>query len=102
MDKDNEQDALWQLLGRAKRVEASPYFARKVVTAVRNQQQTPRFSLSMLLRWLVPTAACAGLLLGWFAYQHQQDDLFNADFDQVADLQSLVASDDSLAWLDDP
>lgn len=102
MDKDEENDALWELLGRARRVEASPYFARKVVTAIRNQERRPRFSLRMLLRWLVPSAACAGLILGWLAYHHQQDDLFNADFDRAADLQSLVASDDSLAWLEDP
>ncbi len=103
MDKDEENDALWELLGRARRVEASPYFARKVVTAIRRQEERPRFSLSVLLRWLIPSAACAGLILGWLTYQHQQDDdVFDADFARAADLQSLVASDDSLAWLEDP
>lgn len=103
MDKDEENDALWELLGRARRVEASPFFARKVVSAIRHQEQTPRFSLSKLLRWLVPTAACAGILLGWLVYESPQDDnSFNAEFDRTADLQSLVASDDSLAWLEDP
>jgi hypothetical protein len=102
MDKNEENDALWKLLGRARRVEASPYFARKVVSAVRSQEPAPRLSLRVLLRWLIPSAACAGLILGWLTYQYQQDDVFNADFDRAADLQSLVASDDSLAWLDDP
>ena len=102
MNKDKENDALWELLGRARRVEPSPFFARKVVAEIRRLEQRPRFSLNRLLRWFIPTAACAGLLFGWLAYQHQQDDSFNADFDRVADLQSLVASDDSLAWLDDP
>ena len=103
MNEEDEKDALWDLLGRARRVEASPFFARKVITAIRNQERPSRFSLRMLLRWFVPTAACAGLLLGWLAYQHREDDdLFNADFDRAADLQSLVASDDSLAWLEDP
>lgn len=102
MDKDEEDDALWELLGRSRRVEASPYFARKVVAALRAEQQRPRFRVGVLLRWLIPSAACAGLVLAWLSYQHQQDDLFNADFDRAADLQSLIASDDSLAWLDDP
>jgi hypothetical protein len=103
MDKDEENDALWKLLGRARQVEASPYFARRVVSAVRSQETAPRLSLRVLLRWLIPSAACAALALGWLIHQHQQDDdIFDADFDRAADLQSLVASDDSLAWLDDP
>jgi hypothetical protein len=97
MDKDEERDALWELLGRARRVEASPYFARKVVTAIRREEERPRFSLSLLLRWLIPSAACAGLILGWLIYQYQEDDVFDADFARAADLQSLVASDESLA-----
>lgn len=102
MDKDVENDALWELLGRARRVEASPYFARKVLGTVRNQEPRPWFSVSVLLRWLIPSAACAGLILGWLTYQTQQEDLFNADFDRTADLQSLVASEDSLLWIEDP
>ena len=101
MDKDEENDALWELLGRARRVEASPYFARRVVAAIRNQEKRPRFSVSVLLRWLIPSAACAGLVLGWLSYQNQQQDLFDADFDRTADLQSLVASEDSFLWVDD-
>ena len=101
MDKDEENDALWELLGRARRVEASPYFARRVVAAIRNQEKRPRFSVSVLLRWLIPSAACAGLVLGWLSYQNQQQDLFDADFDRTADLQSLVASEDSFLWVED-
>jgi hypothetical protein len=101
MDNDEENDALWELLGRARRVEASPYFARKVVAAIQNQKQSHWSSVSVLLRWLIPSAACAGLAIVWLAYQHQQQDLFNADFDRTADLASLVASDDSLEWIED-
>ncbi|HEY5814109.1 MAG TPA: hypothetical protein VIT23_15815 [Terrimicrobiaceae bacterium] len=102
MDEQKEEDALWELLGRARRVKASPYFARKVMRAIQEQDQTASFSWKILLRWFLPTAACAGLVLGWMTYQHQQEDLFNAEFDSAADLESLVASDDSLAWLEDP
>lgn len=101
MDKDDENDALWELLGQARRVEASPYFARRVVGAIRNQQKPPRFSLSVLLRWLIPTAALAGLVLGWLAYQNQEQDVFDADFNRTADLQSLVSSEDSFLWVEE-
>ena len=101
MDKDDENDALWELLGQARRVEASPYFARRVVGAIRNQQEPSRFSLSVLLRWLIPTAALAGLVLGWLAYQNQEQDVFDADFNRTADLQSLVSSEDSFLWVEE-
>lgn len=97
---DEKDDALWQLLGRARRVEASPYFSRKVLRAVQEQDQRAWFPGS-LLRWLIPTAACAALVIGWLSYQNQQDDLFNADFDSAADLPSLVAYDESLVWSED-
>jgi hypothetical protein len=102
MDKDGENDAVWELLRRARRVEASPYFARRVVGAIRNQEKRPHFSVSVLLRWLIPAAACAGLALGWLAYQHEQKVVFDEDFDRAADLQSLVAAEDSFLVLDDP
>jgi hypothetical protein len=101
MDKDDENDALWELLGQARRVEASPYFARRVVGAIRNQQKSSSFSLGVLLRWLIPTAALAGLVLGWFAYQNQEQDVFDADFNRTADLQSLVNSEDSFLWVEE-
>ena len=97
MDKHEENDALWELLGRARRVEASPYFARRVVAAVRNQPERPRFSVSILLRWLIPSAALAGLV----AYQNQEQDVFDADFNRTADLQSLVTSEDSFLWIEE-
>ena len=60
-----------------------------------------RFSLGVLLRWLIPTAALAGLVLGWFAYQNQEQDVFDADFNRTADLQSLVSSEDSFLWVEE-
>ena len=64
MDDFKEKDALWDLLGRAPRVKASPYFARKVLSAIREEKQ-PRFSVAALLRWVIPAGACAALIIGW-------------------------------------
>jgi len=102
MDDYKENDALWELLGRARRVEASPYFARKVLGAIHKEERRPWFSVGALLRWIIPTAACAGLIIGWATYQHQQEGTFNVYFDSAADLQSLVASEDSSVWFEDP
>jgi len=101
MDKEEENDALWELLGRARRIEASPYFARRVVGAIRNEKKASRFSVRVFLRWLIPSAAVAGLVLGWMAYQNQEQDVFDADFNRTADLQSLVTSDDSFLWIEE-
>jgi hypothetical protein len=100
MDDFKESDALWDLLGRAPRVEASPYFARKVLAAIREEKQ-PRFSVSALLRWVVPTGVFAAFVIGWAAYQHEQQDTFDAYFDSAADLQSLIASEDTSVWMDE-
>jgi hypothetical protein len=102
MDDFKENDALWDLLGRARRVKASPYFARKILSAIREEKQ-PRFSVAALLRWIIPAAACVALIIGWSTYQHaQQDaDAFNAYFDSAADLQSLIASEDVSLWLEE-
>jgi hypothetical protein len=100
MDDFKEKDALWDLLGRAPRVKASPYFARKVLSAIREDKQ-PRFSLAALLRWVIPAGACAALIIGWSVYQHEQQDAFNAYFDSAADLQSLIASEDVSLWLEE-
>ncbi|MGB7791383.1 MAG: hypothetical protein WBL39_09230 [Terrimicrobiaceae bacterium] len=102
MDDFKEKDPLWELLGRSPRVGASPYFVRKVLRAI-HEEKPSRFSWVALWRWLIPTAACAALVIGWAAYQHGQQEAFDAYFDQAADLQSLVvASEDASVWLDEP
>lgn len=105
MDDSNEKDALWDLLGNAKQVKASPYFARKVLRAVKEDASQPRFNLAILLRWLVPTSVAAALALTfcWNSYQTQQSQEqaeFNAAFDAAADMQSLVAVQETSAWTD--
>jgi hypothetical protein len=67
----DEQDQLWDLLGKAKEKKASPFFANKVMCAIRKDakglltRQEPRFSIGAWLRrwWVLPVtgAACAVL-----------------------------------------
>lgn len=105
MDESDEKDALWDLLGNARQVKASPYFARKVLRAVKEDAKQPRFNLAILLRWLVPTsvAAAVALTFCWSSYQTQRSQEqaeFNAAFDAAADMQSLVAVQETAAWTD--
>ena len=68
----DEQDQLWDLLGKAREPKASPFFANKVMCAIRkeakglNTEEEPRFSLFTWIRrwWLLPTAGgvCAALV----------------------------------------
>jgi len=101
MDDFNEKDALWNLLGRAKPAKASPYFVRKVLREVREggRQSLP---LQTFFRWLIPASAFAAVVIGWTAYQWQQDQSvaeFNEYFDTIADLPSLVAQEDLSVWV---
>lgn len=100
MDERNEQDAVWNLLGKARKVEASPYFTRKVLQAVVKEQEKASFTFSQLLRWLAPVSVCAAVAIGWVAYSWQQDEManFNACFDAAADIQSLIVQDDTSFW----
>ncbi len=99
MDDLEEKDALWHLLGRSRRIEASPYFVRKVLNTISEEKRRPRFTLSMLLRWLIPTGACAALVIAWTAYRYDQQETFDAYFDDAAELESLIASEDASEWL---
>ena len=101
MDDFNENDALWKVLGQAKPAEASPYFVRRVLRDVRAERQGPS-RVQLLLRWLVPVGAAAAVavsITSWQLRQQAQSE-FNAYFDTAADLESLVAFEDSSAWVD--
>jgi hypothetical protein len=101
MDDFSEDDALWNVLGKAKPAKASPYFVRKVLREVRAQRQAPTpFRLG--LRWLAPLSVAAVLAIGVVSWQtaRQDDWEFNAYFDSAADLESLVAFEETSAWAD--
>jgi len=104
MDEFDKNDPVWDLLGEARRTEASPWFAGKVLRAVRATEEKPSFSLSSLWRWLIPASAFAAVAIGWSIHvqQEHQRELaeFNEYFDSAAELSSLVAMDVSQYWED--
>ena len=114
MKREDDQQ-LWDLLGKAKTPELSPFFARNVVRQVR-QESEPRRDL---FRWLrprivVPAAAFAvavtfaGITLQRSVNDRAQDNLPETlaaidpqDYEVVADLDDLIAMEDDNLWDDD-
>jgi hypothetical protein len=60
-----EQDNLWELLGKARERKASPFFANKVMHAIRREEEPRAGSVTFWMwlrrRWIIPvaTGACA-------------------------------------------
>jgi hypothetical protein len=110
--KREEDEKLWDLLGRATEPGASPFFARNVLRQIRETQgeSAPR---RWYARWLVPAAGVAMVIIAGLALPTQiiRQNHSNpradsvaladaADNDLMADLDDLMGSDESNA-LDD-
>lgn len=111
--KREEDEKLWDLLGQATQPTASPFFARNVLRKLREAQGEPSPSRSWYLRWLVPAAGVAIVIIAGLALPTQfikqqraetRPDIValadGQDSDLIADLDDLMASDESSA-LDD-
>jgi hypothetical protein len=114
MKREDDQQ-LWDLLGHSGQVEVSPFFARNVVRRIR--ERTHRFQ--RLRSWLTPKklVPATGLVLVVIAAimaTHQPatrnpaeraPDVIAAvdpqDYDVVADLDELLATDENNLWDDD-
>jgi hypothetical protein len=110
--KRDEDEKLWDLLGHSAEPKVSPFFARNVVRKIREAQgDTPGRSW-WNLRWLVPAsgvavAVIAALLLRVQTPQQPPSDPREnglalsevQDSELMADLEDLIASDESI--LDD-
>src|SRR5207302_4879932 len=114
MKREDDQQ-LWALLGQARQVELSPFFARNVVRKIRERRQ--RFE--WLRGWLGPgkLVPAAGLVVAIIAAMlalHQPAPRRSSDsaadviaridpqdYDVIADLDELLAADESNLWDDD-
>ena len=108
-----EDEKLWDLLGHSAEPKVSPFFARTVLRKIREAHPEPAPNRWWNLRWLVPSAGVAVAVIAAFSLQTQmpkpsQTDaridtlaLSEAqDSDLMADLDDLVASDDSTSLED--
>jgi hypothetical protein len=110
---DNE---LWDILGRAPEPTLSPFFARNVLRKIR--QETTRFERArnwFSLRRLVAASAAAVVVVGMAiathhpvshrASTHDSDVVAKIDpqdYDVVADLDELIAWDENTVWEEKP
>ena len=109
----NPADPLWDLLGQARTVEVSPYFARNVLREVRLAEArrqsvaTPSLGLAFILlkRWRLALAACAAICIvastSVVFFQDHKNTLVlrSGDVEVICNLDELLASEDSALWL---
>lgn len=110
-----EHDKLWELLGKAREPKVSPFFASKVVRAVRaGDEPQPGFLTWLRRRWVLPltAGACAAVIAVGAFYRpaSERGDLATADpleeiaavatgAPEIPSLDSLLASEDHSIWL---
>ena len=116
MQPEDDQK-LWDLLGRTAKPKLSPFFARNVVREIR--QKATRFGRAQewfSWRRLVAASAVAVVVIGmaiathaprWSQKSPEREPEVVAkidpqDFDVVADLDELLASDEDSLWNEQP
>ena len=114
MKREDDQQ-LWDLLGQAKPRQLSPFFARNIVRRIREHADRFAWVRSWLSpRRFVPAAGVAIAVIATILAVHQpagpnQVDsppdvivkIDPQDYDVVADLDELLATDESNLWDDD-
>lgn len=120
----DDNDKLWELLGKTRSPAVSPFFARNVLRAVRQEEDARpgrsslRGFLRRLHRWtwqLAFAGSCAVALLitvrptPVFRHHHtaqvesgvDRQIVANPDYETIKHLDELVADEESSLWLDD-
>lgn len=114
MNREDDHQ-LWDILGHARQPEVSPFFARDVLRKIR-QEPDRKNKLHSWLTWrrLVPATGLAAAVLGTLLFmQHPRShrDAIPAesdpvakidpqDYEVVADLDVLLASEENNLWDD--
>jgi len=106
--KREEDEKLWDLLGHSTEPQVSPFFARNVLRKIREAQGESLSGRRWNLRWLVPAAGVAVAIIAALSLRMQMPERSHSDArgnalalseaqdsDLLADLDDLVASDDS-------
>jgi hypothetical protein len=111
--KDPEHDDLWTLLGHARSSEPSPFFAAKVLGAVRQSKEKRRAFWRNWLRFGLPGAAAGAfaVFLTFFSTPHSHSrkpestpvmmaQMDPNDVEVIENLDYNLASQESSVWLD--
>jgi anti-sigma-K factor RskA len=110
--KREEDEKLWDVLGHSAEPAVSPFFARNVLRKVREAQSENTSRRGWALRWLVPAAGVATVIIAALTFPSHLVERPNSDSaaevaasdsqdnDLLADLDDLVGPEDSPAWDD--
>ncbi len=112
-DDFDHNDPLWDLLGKAAPTRIPASFSRNVVRAIRTQESPMREEPTVFgfLRWLLPAGAVAALALVLSVSLQPQDEITanqmaatdfyeSLTFNEVAELEDLIASSAGWTWDD--
>lgn len=104
---------VWELLGKARRAEPSPFFARNVLRRIREEDAGGGFLGALRLRWQswgaarwMPAAGAAVAMLAAVAVsrvipgQETAAAFGERDFEVIAELDELLVFDHASVWLD--
>ena len=109
--KREDDEKLWDLLGRSAEPKVSPFFARNVLREIRETESQSR--VGGWLRWLVPAAGAAVAIIAALFLRVQTPNptspdsrgetltfIESQDSELIADLDDLFESDDNNSWDD--
>lgn len=123
----DDNDKLWELLGKARPPAVSPFFSRNVLRAVRQEEEARPLSFQRMVqvklarvarRWawqiaIAGTCAIAALITvapnAFMRHHHissaqtglAKQIVGNPDYEVIKHLDELVADEESSVWLDD-
>lgn len=108
---DPERDELWEVLGKAKVADPSPFFAAKTVAAVRKLQADRRAFWANWARFGLPGALAGALAVFFTVLSVRTEPKIEtkpavvtqaepSDLELIADLDSALSSEESSVWLD--
>ncbi len=108
MNREDDQE-LWDLLGKSAQPTVSPFFARDVVRQIRQEKGWMGYARGWLRpRRLIPATAIALVMVVSGLSIHSRISADNPpelvakidpqDYDTVADLDDLLATDDDGIW----
>ena len=109
----DEHDDLWSFLGKAKAPEASPFFSRNVLRAIREGVPETRGVFGWLrARWQLAAVSACALMVASFALTPRAEPpdqttmllakqvAQSADYQAISHLDELLASEESSVWLE--
>jgi len=121
-ERDDQDQALWDLLGRASKPGPSPFFTRNVLREIRNQPQRRgifalfgTWTAGNLRRGVLALSAATALVLamgslGWLPFFNEgiggvalaesAESTEKTDYEVIVNLDELLAYQETSVWLD--